>query len=213
MTASPRHITVYCSSSNRLAPAYFAVAEAFGAQLARRGDVLVYGGGRTGLMGAVAKSVHAHGGKVVGVIPGFLRHVELVYDQADELVITADMRGRKAELERRADAFVVLPGGLGTLEELAEILTLKVLRQLDKPLVLLNQEGFYNPLLQFFDHLCEQHFAAASCRKAYHVARDIDEAFAFIDASLKGEEPPPPSSPMVDRDQLWMIQPRDEAKG
>ncbi|MCX5663019.1 MAG: TIGR00730 family Rossman fold protein [Planctomycetota bacterium] len=200
-----RNITVYCSSSDRLAAPFYEVATAFGAELAHRGDTLVYGGGRTGLMGAVARGAHAHKGQVVGVIPGFLRNVELVYDEADELVITADMRGRKAEMERRADAFVVLPGGLGTLEELAEILTLKVLRQLHKPLVILNQDGFYTHLLTFFDHLCEQRFAHPACRQAYHVARDIEGVFAHLDADDDAGPPPGPLAPAIDRDSLWMI--------
>lgn len=210
---TPRHITVYCSSSDKLAAPFYAVATAFGEALARRGDVLVYGGGRTGLMGAVARGVHAGKGHVVGVVPGFLRHVELVYDEADELLITADMRSRKAEMERRADAFVVLPGGLGTLEELAEILTLKVLRQLHKPLVLLNQDGFYDPLLQFFDHLCEQRFAHQACRQAYHVAQDVDAVFAHLDevipaAAAEADAATRPAlglAPEVASNDLWMI--------
>lgn len=180
------NLCVYCSSSDKLEPRFYDAADELGREMAKRGHALVYGGGSVGIMGRIARALHAHGGRVVGVIPSFLRTMELSYEAADELIVTDDMRQRKAEMERRADAFVILPGGLGTLEELAEILVLKVLKQTHKPLVIFNQDGFYDPLLVFFDHLCEHRFASASCRQLYAVARSVDEVFEALERSPKG---------------------------
>jgi cytokinin riboside 5'-monophosphate phosphoribohydrolase len=160
------NLCVYCSSSDKLEPRFYEAADELGRAMAERGHTLVYGGGSVGIMGRLARAVHAHGGKVIGVIPS---------------VVTDDMRTRKAEMERRANAFLILPGGLGTLEELAEMLVLKVLRQTHKPLVIFNQDGFYDPLLAFFDHLCEHRFASAACRKLYAVADSVPEVFDALE--------------------------------
>jgi len=144
----PRNICVYCSSSDRVDPRYLAVGDRMGQLIAKRGDTLVWGGGSTGLMGSVARSTQAAGGRVVGVIPEALTNMEVAYENADELIVTQTMRERKQLLDERSDAFVVLPGGFGTLEELAEIHVLKVLGYSDRPLVLVNADGFYDPLLR-----------------------------------------------------------------
>jgi len=115
-----KNICVYAASSDELDPAFYAAAEELGRLLAQRGNTLIYGGGAIGLMGALAKGVHAGGGHVVGVIPRGLRAREIAYEAADELVLTDTMRERKAIMENRGDAFVVLPGGFGTLEEAFE---------------------------------------------------------------------------------------------
>jgi cytokinin riboside 5'-monophosphate phosphoribohydrolase len=175
------NLCVYCSSSDKLEPRFYEAADELGRAMAERGHTLVYGGGSVGIMGRLARAVHAHGGKVIGVIPSFLRTAEVSYEASDELVVTDDMRTRKAEMERRANAFLILPGGLGTLEELAEMLVLKVLRQTHKPLVIFNQDGFYDPLLAFFDHLCEHRFASAACRKLYAVADSVPEVFDALE--------------------------------
>jgi uncharacterized protein (TIGR00730 family) len=179
----PKHLCVYCSSSDRVDRRYFPVAERLGALLAARGYPLVYGGGSVGLMGALARSVHAHGGHVVGVIPEALKAREgVAYDVADELVVTETMQQRKALMFTRADAFVVLPGGFGTLEELLEVLTLKQLHYHDKALVLVNTGGFYDPLLALFEHFFRERFAHEQHRTLYHVAPDPDDALAYVDA-------------------------------
>src|SRR5437867_216516 len=133
-----RAICVFSSSSDAVAPHYVELAQSFGALLARRHMGLVYGAGRVGLMGVLARAVHAHGGRVIGVIPDFLRAQEVAYEEADELIVTRDLRERKAIMESRYDAFVALPGGFGTLEEILEILTLKQLATHAKPVVFLN---------------------------------------------------------------------------
>jgi len=119
------NICVYCASSDAVAPAYFRAAETLGQMIAQRGDTLVYGGAGIGLMGALARAVKAGGGHVIGVMPQVLAAESITFALLDELVITDNMRERKARMEALADAFLVLPGGFGTLEELAEILTLR----------------------------------------------------------------------------------------
>jgi uncharacterized protein (TIGR00730 family) len=176
-----RSICVFSSSSDAVASHYVAAASELGAALARRGLTLVYGGGRVGLMGVLARSVHAHGGRVVGVIPDFLRKHEVAYEDADELIVTRDMRARKAIMEERADAFVAMPGGFGTLEEILEILTLKQLATHAKPVVLLNTERFFDPLLVLFEQLFLQSFARPEIRAHYHVAQKPGEVFDHIE--------------------------------
>ena len=146
------------------------MARELGAALAARGDVLVWGGATVGLMGEVARAARAAGGRTIGVIPEALRAVEIADHAADELVITADMLSRKAELARLADAFVALPGGFGTLEELLEQLTGRLLGFHDKPIVLADVDGFWQPLLDVFEHLYRERFARPESRAAYAVA-------------------------------------------
>ena len=175
-------ICVFCSSSDSIAPIYFGVANELGAMLARRGIALVYGGSNIGLMGTVARAVHAHSGCVIGVIPQTIHARGIAYDTADELIVTRDLRSRKATMEARADGFIALPGGFGTLEEVVEVITLKQLQTHDKPIILLNTEGFYDPLIALFEHFYEQRFAKPDQRQLYHFAPDIDSVFAYLDS-------------------------------
>jgi uncharacterized protein (TIGR00730 family) len=177
-----RLLCVYCASSDRLDPKYPAVAEELGREMVRRGWGLVYGGGRTGLMGAVARAVKESGGRVVGVIPEFMKVRELAYDEADELVTVITMRERKLLMETRADAFVALPGGWGTLEEIAEILTLRQLDVVRKPCVFLNQDGFYDPLFRLFDRMLADRFFRPSNLELYRVATTVPEVFDNLEA-------------------------------
>jgi len=176
-------ICVYCSSSDRLDVKYYAAAEALGRALAARGWGLVYGGGKVGLMGALARTVKAGGGRVVGVIPQFMCDKELAYDEADELVTVITMRERKMLMEARADAFVALPGGWGTLEEIMEILTLRQLDVIRKPCVFLNQDGFYDELFRFFGKMVEERFNKPTNLSLFEVARTVDETVAFLESN------------------------------
>lgn len=176
-------LCVYCASSDRLDPKYYAAAAELGRALVTRGWGLVYGGGKTGVMGAVARAVKQSGGRVVGVIPEFMKARELAYDEADELVTVITMRERKLLMETRADAFVALPGGWGTLEEIVEILTLRQLDVVRKPCVFLNQDGFYDPLLQLFDRMLAEKFFKPSNMELFRVARTVPEIFSEIDAA------------------------------
>jgi len=177
-----KNICVFSSSSDAVAPEYFEAAREVGAWIARKQMTLVYGGGKIGLMGAVAAAVHRHGGHVVGVIPRYLRKQEVAYEAADELIISKDLRERKAIMEERADAFVALPGGFGTLEEMLEILTLKQLGQHAKPVVFLNTSDFFRPLLRLFEQLYRERFTRPEHRELYHVAEAPGDVFAHLEA-------------------------------
>ncbi len=176
-----KSICVYCSSSEALAPSYFTAATTFGALLAQKKYTLVYGGGRIGLMGAVARAVHHHRGKVVGVIPQSLQDKEVGYAAADELIVTKDLRDRKAIMEARADAFVALPGGFGTLEEIFEILTLKQLQFHTKPIILLNTNRFYDHFVQLCEYIYAERFAKPDSRLLYHLAPEPADAFSYLE--------------------------------
>lgn len=174
-------ICVFCSSSDAVDPPYFHAATRLGELIATAKRPLVYGGGNIGLMGAIARTVHKHGGHVVGVIPYALRAKELAYTASDELILTKDLRERKAIMFERASAFIALPGGFGTLEEMIEVLTLKQLGIHDKALVFLNIEGFYDPLVTMFEHFFEHRFAKPISRDLYRVATTPEDAMHYID--------------------------------
>jgi uncharacterized protein (TIGR00730 family) len=173
-------LCVYCASSDRIDPKYVAAATQLGKLMVEHGWGLVYGGGKTGLMGAIARSVKTNGGRVVGVIPDFMKARELAFDEADELITVITMRERKLIMETRADAFVTLPGGFGTLEEIMEILTLRQLHVVQKPSVFLNQDGFYDDLLRLFEKMLAEKFFKPSNMDLFRVANTVDEVFAQI---------------------------------
>ena len=176
-------LCVYCASSDRLDPKYYAAAAELGREMVLRGWGLVYGGGKTGIMGAVARAVKQNGGRVIGVIPEFMKVRELAYDEADELVTVITMRERKLLMETRADAFVALPGGWGTLEEILEILTLRQLDVVKKPCVIFNQDGFYDPLLQLFERMLAEKFFKPSNLDLFRVATSAAEVFGQIESA------------------------------
>ena len=176
-------LCVYCASSDRLDPKYYAAATELGTLLVKEGWGLVYGGGKTGLMGAVARATKAAGGKVVGVIPEFMKVRELAFDEADELISVITMRERKLLMETRADAFVTLPGGFGTLEEIMEILTLRQLDVVRKPCVFLNQDGFYDDLIRLFEKMLAEKFFKPANMELFSVAHTVPEIFPQIEAA------------------------------
>jgi uncharacterized protein (TIGR00730 family) len=177
-------ICVYCSSSNAIADTYPPVAEALGREIAHRGHTLVYGGGAVGLMGVLAHAAHEAGGDITGVIPSKLQDREGIAYDADELIVTDTMRERKGIMFRRADAFVVLPGGYGTLEEFMEVLTLKQLGYHDHPIVILNAGGFFDTLLDFFAELREDKFTREAIANLVHVVDTAEETMDRLDASI-----------------------------
>ena len=183
-----RSVCVFCSSAGGLPEEYRSAARELGRELAGRGHRLVYGGGNVGLMGEVARSVHAHGGTVVGVIPQGLVDRELAYDPADELVVTETLRERKAKMDARADAFVALPGGFGTLEELLEVLTLRQLRLHDRPIVLVNVAGYWDPFLAMVQDMVDQGFAPLGEGTLFSVAKTPADA---VDLAEAGPSPIP----------------------
>ncbi len=177
-------ICVYCASSSRIDPRYCDLATEVGSELARRGHTLVSGGGCVSMMGAVATAARAGGARTVGVIPLALRDKEIADGDADELVITADMRQRKALMEARSDAFLGLPGGIGTLEEVFEIWTSRSLAMHTKPVVLLDPDGFYDGLFTWLDGLVKTGFVRAEALALLRVARTVAEAFDLLDTEL-----------------------------
>jgi uncharacterized protein (TIGR00730 family) len=175
------NIAVFSSSSDAIDPAFFAVATELGRTIAERGDTLVYGGTTVGLMGAVSRAAVEHKGKVIGVIPRYIAERGIDFSDC-ELHVTRDLRDRKAKMEELADAFIVLPGGFGTLEELLEIMTLKQLQQHQKAIVILNANGFFDPLQSLFEHVFQQRFARESSRALYHFANTVQDSFTYLDS-------------------------------
>jgi uncharacterized protein (TIGR00730 family) len=167
-----KRICVYCGSNFGTEIEYARMARAVGQLLAERGITLVYGGGKVGLMGEIAQTVIAHGGEVIGVIPGYMVDKELAFKDATDLRIVENMHERKAEMASLADAFIALPGGLGTLEEISEILTWAQLGLHQKPCGLLNVNGFFDPLILFLDRMVAAHFLHAQHRAILRVDTD-----------------------------------------
>lgn len=187
-------VCVFCASSERIPSRYIELATEVGTELARRGHTLVSGGGSVSCMGAVASAARAGGARTVGVIPEALLAWEVADHDADELLVTPDMRVRKGEMERRADAFLTLPGGLGTLEELLEIWVGRILRMHDKPVVVLDPDGIFDPLRRQIDVLVDAGFARTSVHDALVWTTTVHEAFDLLEMRLPV---PPPAAEEV----------------
>lgn len=177
-------ICVYCASGTGIAEAYLELATAVGARLAADGHTLVSGGGRVSMMGAVARAARAGGAHTTGVIPVHLQGREIADTDADELLVVDTMRERKKAMDDRADAFLALPGGIGTLEELFEVWTAGSLTMHAKPVVVLDHDGFYAPLWAFLDGLRERGFVRAEALDRLHRVDTVDAAFAVLDRLL-----------------------------
>lgn len=173
-------ICVFCASSTTIDPRHLDLATTVGREIARRGHSLVSGGGCVSMMGAVATAARAGGAATAGIIPRWLVDREVADRDADELVVVDTMRQRKAEMDRRADAFLVLPGGLGTLEEMFEVWTTRSLDMHHKPVVLLDPTGVFDPLWTVIAGLTQQGFVRAAAFEAVTVTRDVDSAFAAL---------------------------------
>ncbi len=173
-------VTVYCSSSNHVSEAFFAAATALGKALAEHRIGLVFGGGNVGLMGSIANAVMQNGGSVRGIIPRFLEEKEVAHYGITELHVVETMHERKMKLVEWGDAFIVLPGGFGTLDELMEIITWRHLGHHDKPILLFNINGFWNPLTDFFDNLASQHMVKADHHKLYTICNSIEDILAAL---------------------------------
>jgi uncharacterized protein (TIGR00730 family) len=169
-------VCVFCASSNRIDQRWLELAREVGVALAKRGHRVVSGGGRVGMMGTLAAGARSAGGDTFGVIPQSLVDLEVADDDADELVITDGMAARKIVLIDRADAFLVLPGGLGTLDELFEVWTTATLRLHAKRIVLLDQDGFFAGLLTWLDGLVESGFVPPTARSAIRVVATVEDA-------------------------------------
>ena len=181
-----RTVCVYCGSGPGTDPAFIEAARAFGRVLAESRVGLVYGGGSFGLMGAVATSVLDHGGKVTGIIPDFLKEREQMLTRAQEVIVTSDMHERKQTMFDRADAFVALPGGIGTLEELVEQLTWAQLGRHRKPILVANIGRFWDPLLALLDHMRELAFIRNDLGVNLLMVERVDDILPRLRAAARG---------------------------
>ena len=175
------NICLYGASSPALTPAYFEAAEEFGRLLALHGHTLVYGGGAQGVMGAAARGAADAGGALVGIAPSFLNVDGILFDRCTEFILTSTMAERKAAMIARADAFVMAPGGFGTLEEFFEVLTLKQLGRHNPAIVILNTNGFYDRLQEFVLAAVEQGFIRPACLQIYTLCATPAEALACLE--------------------------------
>jgi len=187
--SSIRAVCVYCGSSAGADPAFAAAARALGKILADNRIRLVYGGGSVGMMGALAGCVLTHGGNVTGVIPDFLVNKEHMLAGAQEIVVTRDMHERKRVMFQRADAFVALPGGIGTLEELVEQLTWAQLGRHRKPILLANVAGFWDPLRELIDHMGALGFLHYAHRFSYLIVDKVEDILPALRDAARAVEP------------------------
>ncbi|MHC4976375.1 MAG: LOG family protein [Planctomycetota bacterium] len=204
---SIKSVTLYCAASPNVDSAYLEVARVFGEGLARTGRSLIYGGGAIGLMGAASKGCRAHGGRVVGIITNRLRDAEQLDHENSENIVVRTMRERKAMLEAWGDALVILPGGIGTLEEFFEVFVGRLLGEHDKPLVLVDppdpfhpeERGYFDPLLRMLEHMIDSQFMKRQALELLHICHSAESAITTLDqievngsvdvASLKDAHP------------------------
>lgn len=191
MASEYKHVCVFSASSEEVASVYMEQASELGRRLAENRWGLVFGGGTRGLMGAVARGVHDRGGHVIGIIPDKLNRPGVTYETCDELIVTDTLRERKLEMDRRADAFIALPGGFGTLEELLETITLKQLHYHSRPVVMLNTDGFYDGLVSFMDSQIQKGFVKPGHRNLFYVADSpadaVEHLKTYVPAATEGK--------------------------
>lgn len=174
------NICIYCGSGDGINPIYKQAAKDVGAQVAKNKIGLVYGGGSTGLMGAAASSALSHGGHVTGIIPEFLKTREDMLEDCTELIVTKDMHDRKMLFFEKSDAFIALPGGIGTLEELVEMMTWKQLGRHKKKVLIANINGFWDPLIALISQMQEETFIRQGMEVDFLIANEIDEIMPLL---------------------------------
>ena len=177
-------ICVYGAASSTIDKEYITKVEQMGREMVARGHSLVFGGGGNGLMGAAARGVRAAGGHILGVIPKFFddEKVEAVYEFCDELIEPDTMRERKQIMEDNADAFIIVPGGIGTFEEFFEILTLKQLCRHNKPIAIYNLKNYYHEIMLVLKAAIEKNFLREDCNQLFFVSDDLEKVFAYVEA-------------------------------
>ena len=174
------NICIYGASSDRLDSIFFEEAERLGKLIAESGNTLVFGGGQTGLMGACARGVHKAGGKIIGIAPRFFDEPGILDKNCSEFFYTNTMRERKQLMEDKSDAFIALPGGIGSYEELFEILTLKQLGKHAKPIALLNTDNYYFPLFALLENTVKRGFMSERCLELFRLCATPDEALEHV---------------------------------
>ncbi|NRA88586.1 MAG: TIGR00730 family Rossman fold protein [Rhizobiales bacterium] len=180
MSHEIKNICVYCGSGNGLSPIYKQTAIQVGADIAKNNIGLIYGGGSTGLMGATAQSALNNGGYVTGVIPEFLQDKEIMLEDCSELIVTQNMHERKTLFFEKSDAFIALPGGIGTLEELVEMLTWKQLGQHNKKVLIANINGFWDPLITLIKQMQAETFIRKGMEVEFLVANQPEEVVPLL---------------------------------
>ena len=176
-------ICLFGAASNEIDNSYIKAVEKLGAELAGRGHSLVFGAGANGLMGAAARGVKSQGGRVIGIIPKFFRdgEIEEIYDNCDELIFTETMAERKSTMENMSDAFVVVPGGVGTFEEFFQVFTAKQLGIHTKPISIFDVNGYYRELDDFLKICVTEKFISTACKALYDYTDKLDELFEYIE--------------------------------
>lgn len=192
-------LCVFCGSGPGVNPAYASAARQLGKAMATAGIRLIYGGGSLGLMGETARAVLENGGKVTGIIPDFLSKKERMLREVDELIVTRDMHERKRLMFERSDAFVALPGGIGTLEELIEQLTWSQLGRHDKPIVLANIAGFWDPLRSLLAHMRTEAFIRAGLEVRYAVVEKAVDIVPAVEQLFKSSAGQPPADGIIEK--------------
>ena len=188
MTNKIKNICVFASSSNYLEEVFYKDARELGLLIGQNGYNIVYGGSKLGMMYACAGAVKETGGKIIGIMPERLANMGCANpEDCDEFILTAGMRERKAKLDELSDAVIAIAGGYGTLEELSELIVQKQLGYSNKPIVILNTDGFYNKLIEFFETIITREFANAASRKLYYIANTPLEAIEYIKTYIPEE--------------------------
>ena len=175
------NICVYGASSDDIDPAYKGIVEDFGYQMAKRGHTMIFGAGGQGMMGAVARGMTRGKGNIIGVVPTFLNVDGILYEECTELISTDTMRERKQIMEDKADAFVMVPGGVGTYEEFFEILTLKQLGRHGKAIIIFNIKGFFDAMINMLKEGAEKGFMTESTNELYQIMTDTEEILDYLD--------------------------------
>lgn len=178
-----KRICVFCASSNKVAKIHFDATEVMAKELVKHGITTVFGGGSAGLMGHLANTVLAHGGKIIGILPKFMDKVEWGHKGLSELILVEDMHERKKLLIKDVDAVVALPGGCGTLEELMEVITLKRLGKFTKPIIILNLNGFYDPLVELLNRMIDEKFMRPEHAAIWQVVATPEEILPAIESA------------------------------
>ena len=175
------NICVYGAASRHIGENFSSVGHELGYRLAKRGHSLVFGGGDNGMMGATARGVHDGGGHITSIAPSFFNVDGILYQLCDEYIYTDTMRERKQRMEDMSDGFIVSPGGVGTFEEFFEIFTLRQLGRLEKPIAILNTDGYYDPMLEMLRHTVEARFMSEENFELFFVSDDIDKVLDYIE--------------------------------
>lgn len=175
------NICVFCASSEAIEKTFIESGERLGKLLAEKNHTLIFGAGKYGIMGAVAREIRRNGGSAIGVIPTFFESADVTFTDC-ELIYTQTMRERKQIMEDKSDAFIIMPGGIGTFEEFFEILTLKQLGRHKKPIIIYNVNGYYDSMLGMLDEAIEKSFMSLKCRGLYYVTDDEQDIFKYLDS-------------------------------